>query len=154
MEKDLAVAVDGSWQKRGFSSKNGLLTVTSVDTGKVIDVEVFQNIVFGPNKTKHLYFVREILLATASSAESGHDSRVAMVENSWPTLFLSNADASEDHDIEGLVFVTYVKAQIHNADMVWKFGEGGDSSSVAYTSQSHLGALPPNFELHNFKMRC
>ncbi|GFT29095.1 hypothetical protein TNCV_3587241 [Trichonephila clavipes] len=40
-KRDLAVAVDGSWQKRGFSSKNGLVTVTSVDTGKVIDVEVF-----------------------------------------------------------------------------------------------------------------
>ncbi|GFV71527.1 hypothetical protein TNCV_1947701 [Trichonephila clavipes] len=38
-KRDLAVAVDGSWQKRGFSSKN--VTVTSVDTGKVIDVEVF-----------------------------------------------------------------------------------------------------------------
>ncbi|GFY17035.1 uncharacterized protein TNCV_1088111 [Trichonephila clavipes] len=45
-KRDLAVAVDGSWQKRGFSSKNGLVTVTSVDTGKVIDVEVFRNIVF------------------------------------------------------------------------------------------------------------
>ncbi|GFT75853.1 uncharacterized protein TNCV_851531 [Trichonephila clavipes] len=33
-KRDLAVAVDGSWQKRGFSSKNGLVTVTSVDTGK------------------------------------------------------------------------------------------------------------------------
>ncbi|GFT62227.1 uncharacterized protein TNCV_1701191 [Trichonephila clavipes] len=40
-KRDFAVAVDGSWQKRGFSSKNGLVTVTSVDTGKVIDVEVF-----------------------------------------------------------------------------------------------------------------
>ncbi|GFV11334.1 uncharacterized protein TNCV_3724231 [Trichonephila clavipes] len=45
-KRDLAVAVDGSWQKRGFSSKNGLVTVTSVDTGKVIGIEVFQNIVF------------------------------------------------------------------------------------------------------------
>ncbi|GFT09166.1 hypothetical protein TNCV_4105991 [Trichonephila clavipes] len=27
-KRDLAVAVDGSWQKRGFSSKNGLVTVT------------------------------------------------------------------------------------------------------------------------------
>ncbi|GFW32446.1 uncharacterized protein TNCV_676051 [Trichonephila clavipes] len=34
-KRDLAVAVDGSWQKRGFSSKNGLVTVTSVDTGKI-----------------------------------------------------------------------------------------------------------------------
>ncbi|GFS69623.1 uncharacterized protein NPIL_186131 [Nephila pilipes] len=32
--RDIAVAVDGSWQKRGFSSKNGVVTVTSVDTGK------------------------------------------------------------------------------------------------------------------------
>ncbi|GFT85825.1 uncharacterized protein NPIL_483401 [Nephila pilipes] len=30
--RDIAVAVDGSWQKRGFSSKNGVVTVTSVDT--------------------------------------------------------------------------------------------------------------------------
>ncbi|GFT33452.1 hypothetical protein NPIL_36571, partial [Nephila pilipes] len=28
------IAVDGSWQKRGFSSKNDVETVTSVDTQK------------------------------------------------------------------------------------------------------------------------
>ncbi|GFW11124.1 uncharacterized protein TNCV_2842501 [Trichonephila clavipes] len=48
------VAVDGSWQKRGFSMKNGLVTVTSVDTGKVIDVEVFSKHCICPNKNKHL----------------------------------------------------------------------------------------------------
>ncbi|GFX93089.1 uncharacterized protein TNCV_140331 [Trichonephila clavipes] len=53
-KRDLSVAVDGSWQKRGFSSKNGLVTVTSVDTGKVIDVEVFSKHCICPNKTKHL----------------------------------------------------------------------------------------------------
>ncbi|GFV93213.1 uncharacterized protein TNCV_573521 [Trichonephila clavipes] len=51
---DLAVAFDGSWQKRGFSSKNGLVTVTSVDTCKVIDVEVFSKHCICPNETKHL----------------------------------------------------------------------------------------------------
>ncbi|GFT78343.1 uncharacterized protein TNCV_655611 [Trichonephila clavipes] len=59
-KRDLAVAVDGSWQKRGFSSKNGLVTVTSVDTGKVIDVEVFQNIVFVRTKPSIFKIVREI----------------------------------------------------------------------------------------------
>ncbi|GFX48114.1 uncharacterized protein TNCV_4114491 [Trichonephila clavipes] len=53
-KREIAVAVDGSWQKRGFSSKNGLVTVTSVDTGKVIDVEVFSKHCICPNKTKHL----------------------------------------------------------------------------------------------------
>ncbi|GFT20830.1 hypothetical protein TNCV_941771 [Trichonephila clavipes] len=57
-KRDLAVAVDGSWQKRGFSSKNGLVTVTSVDTGKVIDVEVFQNIVFVRTKPSIFIIVR------------------------------------------------------------------------------------------------
>lgn len=31
---------DGSWQKRGFSSKNGLVTFIGAETGKVMDVEV------------------------------------------------------------------------------------------------------------------
>ncbi|GFT99226.1 uncharacterized protein TNCV_4469611 [Trichonephila clavipes] len=58
-KRDLAVAVDGSWQKRGFSSKNGLVTVTSVDTGKVIDVEkFFQNIVFVRTKSSIFKIVK------------------------------------------------------------------------------------------------
>ncbi|GFV68973.1 uncharacterized protein TNCV_3247471 [Trichonephila clavipes] len=35
-----AVAVDGTWQKRGYTSLNGVVTVTSIDTGKVIDVDI------------------------------------------------------------------------------------------------------------------
>ncbi|GFU68859.1 uncharacterized protein TNCV_1548431 [Trichonephila clavipes] len=68
-KRDLAVAVEGSWQKRGFSSKNGLVTVTSVDTGKVIDVEVFQNIVFVRTKPSIFKIVREILKATAAEID-------------------------------------------------------------------------------------
>lgn len=37
---DLAVAIDGSWQRRGFKSLNGLVSVTSFDTGKVVDVSI------------------------------------------------------------------------------------------------------------------
>ncbi|GFT70576.1 uncharacterized protein TNCV_1133321 [Trichonephila clavipes] len=38
--KYIAVAVDGTWQKRGYTSLNGVVTVTSIDTGKVIDVDI------------------------------------------------------------------------------------------------------------------
>ncbi|GFU02308.1 uncharacterized protein TNCV_1238251 [Trichonephila clavipes] len=38
--KNIAVAVDGAWQKRGYTSLNGVVTVTSIDTGKVIDVDI------------------------------------------------------------------------------------------------------------------
>lgn len=36
---DIAAVFDGSWQRRGFSSLNGVVTVTSFDTGKELDVE-------------------------------------------------------------------------------------------------------------------
>lgn len=38
--RDLAVALDGSWQKRGHTSLNGIVSATSVSTGKVVDVEI------------------------------------------------------------------------------------------------------------------
>lgn len=37
---DIPVAIDGTWQKRGHTSLNGVVTATSFDTGKVIDVSV------------------------------------------------------------------------------------------------------------------
>ncbi|GFU06726.1 hypothetical protein NPIL_552371 [Nephila pilipes] len=39
-ERDIVVEIDGSWQKGGFSSKNDVVTVTSIETGKVIDIEI------------------------------------------------------------------------------------------------------------------
>lgn len=37
---ECAVSVDGSWQRRGFSSLTGVVSAMSVKTGKVLDVEV------------------------------------------------------------------------------------------------------------------
>lgn len=36
---DVAAAFDGTWQKRGYTSLNGVIIVTSFDTGKVMDFE-------------------------------------------------------------------------------------------------------------------
>ena len=37
---DTAVSVDGSWQRRGFSSLNGVVTAISRDTSKILDCEL------------------------------------------------------------------------------------------------------------------
>ena len=37
---DITVSGDGSWQKRGFSSLNGLVTLIASDLGKCIDYRV------------------------------------------------------------------------------------------------------------------
>ncbi|GFT46594.1 uncharacterized protein NPIL_427231 [Nephila pilipes] len=71
--RDIAVAVDGSWQKRGFSSKNGVVTVTSVDTGKVIDVEILSKHCICPNKTKHLQNCKRNFVGYSGKMENGMD---------------------------------------------------------------------------------
>ncbi|GFS92811.1 uncharacterized protein TNCV_1162041 [Trichonephila clavipes] len=37
---NVPVAIDGTWQKRGHTSLNGVVTVVSVEPGKVIDAEI------------------------------------------------------------------------------------------------------------------
>ena len=37
---DIGVLGDGTWRRRGFSSSLGIVTVLSLITGKVLDVEV------------------------------------------------------------------------------------------------------------------
>lgn len=41
------VSVDGSWQKRGYSSLNGVVTLFSKDTGKCLDTQVMSKICKG-----------------------------------------------------------------------------------------------------------
>ena len=51
---DVGVSVDGTWQRRGFSSNNGVVTAISIDTGKVVDVEIMSKICKGCKQKEHL----------------------------------------------------------------------------------------------------
>ena len=37
---DIGVSVDGTWQRRGYSSLNGVVVAISIDTGKILDLEI------------------------------------------------------------------------------------------------------------------
>ena len=39
-ETDIVVSCNGTWQRRGFSSLNGVVTVIASDTGKCVDYRV------------------------------------------------------------------------------------------------------------------
>ncbi|MBP1527464.1 MAG: hypothetical protein H9Q66_06055, partial [Spiroplasma ixodetis] len=54
-DRDIDAAFDGTWHKRGFSSLNGVVTATSVDTGKVIDVEIFSKFCKCPEKSSNIH---------------------------------------------------------------------------------------------------
>ena len=38
---DIRVSLDGTWQRRGFSSKNGAVASISIGSGKALDVACF-----------------------------------------------------------------------------------------------------------------
>ncbi|GFU51542.1 uncharacterized protein TNCV_81781 [Trichonephila clavipes] len=37
------VSLDGTWQKRGYSSRNGCVSCISIDTGKILDIEIMSH---------------------------------------------------------------------------------------------------------------
>jgi hypothetical protein len=53
--RDIPIAVDGTWQKRGYKFLNGVITATSFDTGKVIDMAILSKHCTRPDKRMHLH---------------------------------------------------------------------------------------------------
>lgn len=53
--RDLFVALDGSWQKRGHQSLNGIVSLTSVDTGKVMDIHCMSKYCLCPEKVQNIH---------------------------------------------------------------------------------------------------
>ncbi|GFS77974.1 uncharacterized protein TNCV_2028411 [Trichonephila clavipes] len=59
--KNIAVAVDGTWQRRGYTTLNGVVTVSSIGTGNVKDVDILskyctcKNLPFHENDCKRNY---------------------------------------------------------------------------------------------------
>lgn len=55
-DTDIAAAFDGTWQKRGHLSLNGVVTATSLENGKVIDIECMTKYCHGckVNKQDHV----------------------------------------------------------------------------------------------------
>jgi len=51
---DTAVSCDGTWQKRGYSSLNGVITGISMNNGKVLDIEPMTRACKACSKYQHL----------------------------------------------------------------------------------------------------
>ena len=51
---DIGISCDGTWQRRGFSSLNGVVAALSLDSGKVIDVEVMSRFCRGCSLNQNL----------------------------------------------------------------------------------------------------
>ena len=86
--RDLTVSGDGTWQKRGHTSKNGVVTLIGVKSGKAIDTEVLStscqvcNLYKGPKEGEEY---EEWLEAHQGECSKNHDAAAGMVEVSGMT---------------------------------------------------------------------
>lgn len=71
---DIAAAFDGSWQKRGYTSLNGVVTVTSFDTGKVLDVEVLSKYCQGCTKPNNRPGIHEGCVKNYEGSSGGMET--------------------------------------------------------------------------------
>lgn len=69
--RDLCVGVDGSWQRRGHVSLNGIVSLTSADTTKVLDIHVMSKYCLCPNKSiqQHLESCTANYIGTSGGME-------------------------------------------------------------------------------------
>ncbi|GFT64536.1 uncharacterized protein TNCV_649351 [Trichonephila clavipes] len=90
-----AVAVDGTWQTRGYTSLNGVVTVTSIDTGKVIDVDILSKYCACKNLTFH--------------------------EKDYKRNYVGSRGAME---IQGAIKIFQLSLSLHNARYITYLGDG------------------------------
>lgn len=62
---DVGVSIDGTWQRKGFSSTLGVTTAISIDTGKVLDVAIMSKSCKGCTSMKKVARSMLMLLTTS-----------------------------------------------------------------------------------------
>ncbi|GFX74132.1 uncharacterized protein TNCV_490961 [Trichonephila clavipes] len=111
---ECGASVDGTWQRRGHSSLNGCVAALSIDTGKLLDLEIMSKFCRICNTLKNSkspvgYTCSCNHLGSASSMESVGGYRI--FERSCITRNLKYVLFYDDGDSQGYLVVRYVRYQ-------------------------------------------
>ncbi|GFY15737.1 uncharacterized protein TNCV_1283821 [Trichonephila clavipes] len=71
---ECGISVDGTWQRRGYSSMNGCVAALSVDTGKVVDIEIYIMSSYCPTSRKISKMPRSIESETFAADNVCHSN--------------------------------------------------------------------------------
>ncbi|GFX96895.1 uncharacterized protein TNCV_1996271 [Trichonephila clavipes] len=113
---NIAVAVDGTWHKRGYSSLNGVVCATSVENGKVIDFEALTKYCSScKGKTNH---VKIVLKITKDSVGNGMSGVLSIFQRSETSRKACYTQYLGDGDSKG--FLTIKEAKVYGDTEVEK----------------------------------
>ncbi|GBN39555.1 hypothetical protein AVEN_158802-1 [Araneus ventricosus] len=113
--RDITVALDGTWQKRGHTSINGVITATSLDTGKVRDFECLCKYCFTcENKSNDCKECQENYEGYSGGMES--EGAIRMFQRSVSTRNVRYAKYLGDGDSKG--FLKISESKVYEDELV------------------------------------
>ena len=127
---DTGVSCDGTWQRRGFSSLNGVFAAISIDSGKVLDVEPM-------SRSCKACFLKKDLMKTDPTS-------YAQWRNSHICKFNYNGSAG-GMESEGAKRVFGRSIEKHNLRYVEFLGDG-DSKSFLTVKETYPGVRMKKLE--------
>lgn len=119
--RDISIALDGTWQKRGHVSQNGVVTAISVPTGKVIDAEIM---------SKHCRCPKRF--------DKEHN----------PNCAANYSGSSGGMEVAGVVNIFNRSETLHNVRYKNFLGDGDTAS---YSTVSQLKPYGPDFSIQKLE---
>ena len=131
---DIGVSVDGTWQKRGFSSLNGIVVAISTSNFKVVDVEAMSRNCKACSSKENL---RKIDKVAFDAWKSNHNA-------SCSANYVGSAPGME---AEGAVRIFGRSVEKYGVRYLHYYGDGdGDSKSFEKVENIYPGATVKKFE--------
>ena len=122
---DAGISNDGTWQKRGFSSLNGAVASLSIDTGKVLDIEVMSrycNACINYSKYK----------------DSNPEQYKQLTESHEPECMVNHRGSAPAMEVEGTVAI-YNRSISKNGLRYVDFYGDGDTKSFKNIENTYPG---------------
>lgn len=127
----VAVTVDGTWQKRGHSSKIGVVFVISVDTGEILDYEVKSLFRHG---------------CKAHAKDEGTDKHKEWLKEHEPNCCINHKGSSEEMEAVGAVDMFSISITSRQLKYTTFVGDG-DSSSFGRVKEALHALYGDSYEI-------
>lgn len=134
---DIGVSVDGTWQRRGFSSLNGVVAALSIDNGKVVDIEPMSR--YCRECAIHTSRLQDDEVALAEWKVTHKDKCKLTHEGSAPSMEPVGAERIFARSMEknGARYLGFYGDGDSKAFMLVEFIYGGDKIVIKYECIGH-----------------
>lgn len=102
--RDISAGFDSTWQRRDHQSLNGVVTCTSIDSGQIMDIEVFSKFCLCLDKKKHDGFCSANHQGSSGSMEGAGIKQIFLrSEEKYNVRYVSYLGDGDSNSFESIV---------------------------------------------------